>query len=70
MKQTRWLSEFSCLSEYTRIYPNLNRHKLLARISLAAEVFKPIVELTINYLVSSVEFRKCFTKFMISFTLV
>ena len=22
MKQTRWLSEFSCLSEYTRLYPN------------------------------------------------
>ena len=21
MKQTRWLSEFSCLSEYTRLYP-------------------------------------------------
>ena len=21
MKQTRWLSEFICLSEYTRIYP-------------------------------------------------
>ena len=22
MKQTRWLSEFSCLSEYTRLYPS------------------------------------------------
>ena len=21
MKQTRWLTEFSCLSEYTRLYP-------------------------------------------------
>ena len=23
MKQRRWLSEFSCLSKYTRLYPNL-----------------------------------------------
>ena len=22
MKQTRWLPEFRCLSEYTRLYPN------------------------------------------------
>ena len=22
MKQTKWLSDFSCLSEYTRLYPN------------------------------------------------
>ena len=24
MKQTKWLSEFSCLSEYTRLYPTLH----------------------------------------------
>ena len=23
MKQAKWLSEFSCLSEYTRLYPNV-----------------------------------------------
>ena len=27
MKQTRSLSEFSCLSEYTRIYPNDSKMK-------------------------------------------
>ena len=24
MKQTRWLSEFSCLTEYTRLYPTVS----------------------------------------------
>ena len=27
MKQTKWLSEFSCLSEYTRLYPIWRRLK-------------------------------------------
>ena len=29
MKQTRYLSEFSCLSEYTRLYPICKRWHLL-----------------------------------------
>ena len=40
MKQTRWLSKFSCLSEYTRLYPILTMYSLAGfmKITLRSDI--------------------------------